>query len=407
MTNPTQPAQDVTSEMLVTLPLPHGFTYAGLADAIEDGVLIDDKSTSDPEGYARGLPLRRQADCYALAAIAAGHNVTDVRYRIVARPKLSMKSAPKPTIKQRKTETDEEFAARVAEWQADHPAETESEYEERCFEWLTGGENRLIDVAIHLNPDRLDGASKWLAGRSNVARMLIVGEDAAHMNPSACSRHGRQCEYADLCLAKINGSDPEDIIAARWPDSPAPTPHPELPLPHRDDPNVLTFSSFTVLDDCEQRFVWRYLRGLRRVTDEAEPEALRVGTLYHKGREVYRDTGSVDLAIHAIDALGDDAPPAFADEQRKQREQVMKARAMLRASAIKWPVENQWEVARSLAERLTEDIRAHDEIPLTAIIARARELTARIDRMGASLDAHPAGVAMFTAPEQPPADLPF
>lgn len=381
MPQSTQPRTGVTSEMLVTLPLPRGYTYAGMVDHIEDGVLIDWKTTATPADYATTLPLRLQADCYALAAREAGHVITDVQYRMVARPSLRMKSAPKPTIRQKKDEPAEAFAARCDEWRATNPAETPAEFEDRCFEWLTTNEGVVAEETIHLNEARLQAAMRMMNAAAMAADAISASERDAEMNPSACSRYGRTCEYVDLCAAKINGGDWRDVATERFgsPDQSAKV-HPELPDPYTTDRRALTYSGMAARADCEQRFSFRYLAGLVRDHD-GEPEAIRVGSLFHKGVEVYGRTGDLNSALEAIDSLADEIP-AIGDMVARHSEMAAKARAMVRAAAIKWPVEDQWGRVRDLANDVISGIEARDEIPLGDIIARARALIARLDRIG-------------------------
>lgn len=109
---------------------------------------------------------------------------------------------------------------------------------------------------------------------------------------------------------------------------------------------ILTYSSLTTLCQCEQRYKYRYEDKLRLAKEE-DGEALVIGSAFHVGCDAYL-TGGLEAGLQAVadwrheqHALGEDA-------NRKLDEQGAKARAMLRASAVKWPRDEATKMSEQL-----------------------------------------------------------
>jgi hypothetical protein len=148
------------------------FDLEGYADGLTaEWGLIEDKFVGKMDKVAiKRLPLDRQLalECYGIWR-AAGHEITDVSYRFTR----------KPSIKQKKTETVDEFAARV-----------ESDYEERpefylVEESITRSAADLVRIEAEL--------WQWAAQRRDAKRARIYPRNSSH-----CHDYGG-CPFLPLC----------------------------------------------------------------------------------------------------------------------------------------------------------------------------------------------------------------
>lgn len=148
------------------------FDLEGYADGLtEDWKLIEDKFVGQIQAVAiKRLKLDRQLalECYGIWR-ATGHEITDVSYRFTR----------KPSIKQRKGETVEQFAERV-----------EADYEERP-------EFYLVEERIERSADDLVRIEaelwQWAAQRRDASRARIYPRNSSH-----CLDYGG-CPYIPLC----------------------------------------------------------------------------------------------------------------------------------------------------------------------------------------------------------------
>lgn len=98
--------------------------------------------------------------------------------------------------------------------------------------------------------------------------------------------------------------------------------------------NTITYSSGTTLCHCERKYYWRYEANLVPLRDDSE--ARWVGSAMHAGQEALV-TGGMEAALAAITAWADQ-PAIGVGARAKIEEQTCKARAMVRASAERWPI---------------------------------------------------------------------
>lgn len=133
----------------------------GVAD---DGHLVEHKTTGadDLEKYEYDLQWDEQVLAYML-----GYGVRKMWYTIVR----------KPTIRQKKTETEEEFFDRMVAWYDD---DTDSKI--RLVE-ITRTDEEIEEFRLHLL-DIVD-----MMRNANIYR-----------NPLHCNCWGRRCEYSSICL---------------------------------------------------------------------------------------------------------------------------------------------------------------------------------------------------------------
>ena len=147
--------------------LPHNHLVVGRVDGIaENGYLVEHKTTSSNlDEYEYGLEWDEQIPCYMLA-----YNTNKVFYTVIQ----------KPTIRQKKSETDEEFYQRMIDWYAE---DTDSKIRcieiTRSYEYLEEFRKQLIAMC-----DEMDRAES---------------EGILYKNPAYCHHWNRLCEYAQIC----------------------------------------------------------------------------------------------------------------------------------------------------------------------------------------------------------------
>lgn len=146
--------------------LPNGDTLIGRTDGItEDGVLVEHKTTSSEitEEYEYNLLWDEQLLAYMLAT-----GTRKVWYTVCR----------KPTIRQKKGESDEEFYQRMVEW---YDTDTDSKIRllllERTDKEVKDFEVDLCNVV------------------SEMGRATTFYKNCAH-----CNKFGRRCEYSSICL---------------------------------------------------------------------------------------------------------------------------------------------------------------------------------------------------------------
>jgi hypothetical protein len=138
----------------------------GRIDGItEDGVLVEHKTTSGEigEDYEYMLQWDEQLLAYMLMTGAREMWYTVCR---------------KPTIRQKKNETDEEFLRRCVEW----------------FDEDTDSKIKLMSI------QRSD--EEVTEFRYEIVRMMALIDEAKHYykNTAYCKHCGRMCDYAGVCL---------------------------------------------------------------------------------------------------------------------------------------------------------------------------------------------------------------
>ena len=166
-----------SAEDWVTYPLTSEHQLFGRVDGIaEDGRLVEHKTTSMEitEAYEYNLQWDEQMLAYMLMTGAR-----EIYYTVCR----------KPTIRQKKGESDEEFFNRMVEWYDEDTdskikllilSRTDEEVEQ--FRW--DAINICNEIAeVHDNPDRLYRNCGW------------------------CNIWGRRCEYSSICLHYDKNAD--------------------------------------------------------------------------------------------------------------------------------------------------------------------------------------------------------
>lgn len=153
-------------EAWVSCDLGQGDMLIGRVDGLtEDGCIIEHKTTSAEitEEYEYNLQWDEQILAYMLC--------TGMR-------KIYYTVCRKPTIKQKKGETDEEFYNRMVEW-----------YDEDT-------ESKIRLLKIERTDEEVEQFRKELIGTmEEVHNSKVMYRNCLH-----CFKWGRQCEYAPICL---------------------------------------------------------------------------------------------------------------------------------------------------------------------------------------------------------------
>ena len=147
-----------------------GHVLVGRVDGVaEDGYLVEHKTTGSDnlEEYEYDLEWDEQ-----ILAYMYGYNVRKMWYTIVK----------KPTIRQKKNETDEEFFDRMCKW-----------YDED-----TGTKIKVVEVTR--TDEEIAEFEKHLELMADVMENAEIEDKYLYRNPLHCKCWGRRCEYSSICL---------------------------------------------------------------------------------------------------------------------------------------------------------------------------------------------------------------
>lgn len=145
-------------------------TLVGRVDGVaEDGYLVEHKTTSadDLEKYEYDLQWDEQILAYML-----GYGVRKMWYTVVK----------KPTIRQKKNETEEEFFDRMCKW----------------FDEDT--ENKIRVIEITRTDEEIEEFEKHLEALTDMMENAETDDTFLYRNPLHCNCWGRRCEYSSICL---------------------------------------------------------------------------------------------------------------------------------------------------------------------------------------------------------------
>lgn len=142
----------------------------GRVDGVaEDGYLVEHKTTGSTnlEEYEYNLMWDEQILGYML-----GYGVRKMWYTVIR----------KPTIKQKKGETEEEYFDRVCQWYGED----------------TDSKIRLIEITR--TDEEIDEFEKHLEALADMMEKAETEEKYLYRNPLHCNCWGRRCEYSSICL---------------------------------------------------------------------------------------------------------------------------------------------------------------------------------------------------------------
>ena len=145
-------------------------TLVGRVDGVtDDGVLVEHKTTGtdDLEEYEYNLQWDEQIMAYML-----GYNVRKMWYTVIR----------KPTIKQKKTESDEEFFDRMCKW-----------YDEET-------ERKIKVIEVERTDEQIEEFKEHLEMMADMMENAEFDQKFLYRNPLHCNCWGRRCEYSSICL---------------------------------------------------------------------------------------------------------------------------------------------------------------------------------------------------------------
>lgn len=144
--------------------------FIGRVDGVaEDGSLVEHKTTGldNLDEYEYNLQWDEQ-----ILAYMYGYGVRKMHYTIIK----------KPTIRQKKNESDEEFFNRMCEW-----------YDEDT-------NNKIRVVEITRTDEEINEFEKHLEVLADVMENAELEDKYLYKNTSYCNCWGRRCEYSGICL---------------------------------------------------------------------------------------------------------------------------------------------------------------------------------------------------------------
>jgi hypothetical protein len=277
------------------------WTLGGKLDALvrdlHDGTfkVVEHKTATGDVGpgsdYVKRLRLDGQVSVYYAGATALGHPVDGCVYDVLVKPSLRPYKATPP--EQRKYKKDGVLYANQRERD-----ETPEEYRARVFEAVASDPNGYFlraDVVRLEDEMREAMADVWQLG---VSLRENMNAGRFPRNPDACVRYGRTCEYFPVCCGEASLEDPSLYRHAE-------VIHPELS--ENADGRLLTSSRLSCARACQRLHRFKYVDSFRPAV---EAEALRFGSLIHKGLEAWWKAADdrLDAALAAISIAPQHAP---------------------------------------------------------------------------------------------------
>lgn len=157
----------LSAEVWFEYPVANGkHTLIGRIDGInKDGIVVEHKTTSSDidDAYIFGLQWDEQILCYMLAT-----KTTKMYYTV----------CKKPSIRQKKNETDEEFFERCCQW-----------YDEDT-------ENKIRVIEVERSKEELEQFKVQL--EKTIDEMEKC--ELFYNNTANCTSYGRKCPYSSICL---------------------------------------------------------------------------------------------------------------------------------------------------------------------------------------------------------------
>ena len=174
----------VSTEDWFLKELGNGFSLIGRTDGISDGCLVEHKTTGETnlEEYEFGLQWDEQILAYMYAT-----GTREIWYTICR----------KPTIRIKKGETEEQFFNRMVEW-----------YDEDT-------NNKIRTVKLYRTDEEVEKFRQHCAYMAveigNAAKAAddksILANYDIYRNTAYCTKWGKRCEYAGICLDYKSGTE--------------------------------------------------------------------------------------------------------------------------------------------------------------------------------------------------------
>ena len=297
---------------------------------MRDGIYVVEHKTTSLEigagsSYWRRLTLDSQISNYQVGARSLGHEPIGVIYDVIRKPQIRPLEATLPE----KREYTKPKDRGCKECKKKNPAplphvELVDEREVACVDGriVTDPGGKLYanmretnetpeEFAVRLRADIGSDPDKYFQ-RGDLVRLEEEEKDAARdtwelarqirdaqlanrwpRNPDACDAYGSFCQYFPVCSGEASIDDPNRYRNADHA-------HEELSKPLPDDKRhlpIVSSSSMKSYRSCPRKYFYGYEQRRRSVS---ESDALRFGTLMHKGLEAWWKTVSLEAAFAAM-----------------------------------------------------------------------------------------------------------
>ena len=223
--------------------------------------------------YWRRLTIDPQVTTYDLALINQGYNVVGTLYDVLRTPELRPKMATPEADRKYTKKTGELYAN-----QRDHD-ETPEEYGKRCLEEICANPDKYYrrGEVVRLDTDRREGAM-------DIWHTAMWMKEARRLNiyprhPGSCVQWSRPCDYLLVCCGEASIHDP-------------------VLFEKTETHDLLSQSSIGRFRACPRKYYYYSVLG---VQTRNVSETQRRGKSVHGAIEVLCKTGSVDMAIAALD----------------------------------------------------------------------------------------------------------
>lgn len=294
---------DKLIEEPVTFPLTDEYTFAGKIDEVQpkNRRIVDYKGVSSISDFMDQRAISFQVEDYVIAVKRAlDLDIQEIEYRLIERPSIKFCGKDKGNL---------------------------DYYELRCLEWLRQ-QGKLKSALVPINEYSLKSAMRFL--QTTIRRIdQNKSDNSWQPNHSACQDWGHTCEFLPLCEAIKYGADVKALVTKDY--HQREIRHPELGI---NDKGTITYSSSSMLAQCEAKYFWHYHMQLSR-TGQMATAPLFIGAALHWGMEVLAE-GGVDAARAAVTEWGSKQRVLGQDMVLKRDEMLAKAKAMFRAAAEKW-----------------------------------------------------------------------
>ena len=264
-------------------------------------LIVEHKSASGEVGpgseYWRRLRIDGQVSLYFDGAKALGYDPQGCLYDVLSKPgQRPLRATPEESRKYTKD-------GRLYAAQRDRD-ETPDEYLARIIDAIAADPNGFYQRGEVVRMEReLSEAQHdiWQIGKQ-VRESDLAGRWPR--NPDACVRYGQTCSFFDVCTGEASLDD-ENRFRRSY------EVHPELEFT-RDElgqgSDLLTASRLSSARACQRLHFLRYAKGYRPAVDA---EALRFGTLIHRGLEAWWTAPAgerLEAALAALHQQPDHAP---------------------------------------------------------------------------------------------------
>lgn len=232
--------------------------------------------------WAKLIALDPQVSTYDAASRAMGYDVRGTIYDVIRKPEMvPLKATPEESKKYTKPTKAEPIPRLYANQR--ETDETVEEYRERMIADIIARPNWYFarNTIVRLDHDNGEHARDV----QETARMIqfATDRDAWPRSPNACERFRRLCEFHPICAGETSADDM--VRYARKSEA-----HEELTYREGRRLPVLTQSSLTTFRRCPREYRLKYRDLLK---SRHKSEALRFGTLFHRGLNAWWAAGKV------------------------------------------------------------------------------------------------------------------